>query len=73
MVKPSCRKVIAKWAVTQKQLSIRLACVIFNISQTCYRYNALHSYDNTKIAKLLLNLTDPHKRWGFGLCFLYLN
>lgn len=72
MVKPSCRKIIAKWAVNQKQISIRLACVTFNISQTCYRYNELQKDENAEIAKLLLDLTDRHKRWGFGLCFLYL-
>ena len=72
MVKPSCRKVIAKWAVAEKQASIRLACVTFGISQTCYRYEALHSSENEEVADWLLRLTHCHKRWGFGLCFLYL-
>lgn len=72
MVRPSCRKIIARWAVQKKQISVRLACVTFNISQTCYRYKSLHSNENAKIAELLLDLTDRHKRWGFGLCFLYL-
>ena len=72
MVKPSCRKIIAKWAVNQKQISIRLACVTFNISQTCYRYNELQKDENAKIVELLIDLTDRHKSWGFGLCFLYL-
>lgn len=35
-------------------------------------YNAIHNDENAKIAELLLDLTDRHKRWGFGLCFLYL-
>jgi putative transposase len=72
VVKPSCRKIIAKWAVNQKQISIRLACVTFNISQICYRYNELQKDENAKIVELLIDLTDCHKRWGFGLCFLYL-
>ena len=56
----------------KKQISVRLACVTFNIIQTCYRYKHLYNDENAKIAELLLDLTDRHKRWGFGLCFLYL-
>ncbi|VAX26744.1 Mobile element protein [hydrothermal vent metagenome] len=72
MVKPACRKTIAKRAVTEKQISIRLACVTFGISQSCYRYKALLNDENASIADWLLRLTTCHKRWGFGLCFLYL-
>ena len=72
MVKPSCRREIARWAVTEKKSSIRLACVTFNISQSCYRYKALNNDDNAKITEILIDLTSNHKRWGFGLCFLYI-
>lgn len=72
MVKPSARKVIAKWAVSERQISIKLACITFCISQTCYRYEALLNDENEEIADWLLRLTTAHKRWGFGLCFLYL-
>ena len=30
------------------------------------------SSENEEIADWLLRLTTAHKRWGFGLCFLYL-
>ncbi len=63
---------MARWAVDQKQISIRLACATFSISQTCYRYQPRLSDENAEIADWLLRLTDTHKRWGFGLCFLYL-
>lgn len=63
---------MAKWAVAEKQTSIRLACATFNISQTCYRYQPKLSDENAHIADWLLRLTSTHKRWGFGLCFLYL-
>jgi len=53
-------------------LSIRLACDIFSISETCYRYQAKLSTENVEIADWLLRLTQTHKRWGFGLCFFYL-
>lgn len=72
MVKPACRKTIAKWAVTEKHLSIRLACHTFGISQTCYRYKLLLSNENKRIVYWLFHLITCHKRWGFGLCFLYL-
>jgi len=72
VVKPSCRKELAKRAVLKKQISIRLACVTFGISQTCYYYQSIHSEENEKIADWLLRLTTCYKRWGFGLCFLYL-
>ena len=30
------------------------------------------SGENEQVANWLLRLTETHKRWGFGLCFLYL-
>jgi putative transposase len=72
VVKPAARKVFAQWAVKDHQISIRLACAIFSVSRTCYRYEPLHHDENKEIAGWLLRLTNCHKRWGFGLCFLYL-
>jgi len=40
VVKPSRRKEMAKKAVEKRQMSIRLACEAFVISETCYRYQA---------------------------------
>jgi len=53
-------------------MSIRLACATFGISETCYRYQPLHGSENEEVMDWLLRLTDCHKRWRFGLCFLYL-
>jgi len=72
VVKPACRKAIAKRVVMERKISIRLACVTFGISQTCYRYKPLLNNQNEVIADWLLRLTTCYKRWGFGLCFLYL-
>lgn len=72
MVKPSQRKEMAQWAADSKGVSIRLACATFSISEGCYRYQPLLSDENAEIADWLLRLTTCHKRWGFGLCFLYL-
>lgn len=63
---------MAKAAVAQRGISIRLACAIFQISETCYRYAAQRNAENEAIADWLLRLTDNHRTWGFGLCFLYL-
>ena len=69
---PSRRKEIAHTARKQYGMSIRIACEVFTISETCYRYEAKLSDENAQIADWLLRLTVTYKRWGFGLCFLYL-
>ena len=58
-------------AVEKYQVSIRLACQGFGISETCYRHQPKLSSENAEIADWLLRLTTANKRWGFGLCFLY--
>jgi putative transposase len=63
---------MAVHAVNTSGVSIRLACAIFAISESGYRYKAKHSAENDEIAHWLLRLTDNHRTWGFGLCFLYL-
>lgn len=63
---------MAKRAVDEKGITIRLACRAFGISETCYRYQAKLSNDNALIADWLLRLTTTNRQWGFGLCFLYL-
>jgi len=42
------------------------------ISETCYRYQAKLSDDNTFIAEQLIELTEENPDWSFGLCFSYL-
>ncbi len=72
MVRPFQRREMAKQAVQQREISIRLACLSFGISETCYRYQAKLSAENEKIADWLIRLTHNQRNWGFGLCFLYL-
>ena len=72
MVRPSQRRAMAQRAVTERGISIRLACECFGISESGYRYIARNTGENEIIADRLLRLTTTHKRWGFGLCFLYL-
>ena len=72
MVRPSRRREMAIKAVQDKGLSIRVACVAFRISKSCYRYERKMNEENDEIANWLLRLTDNHRNWGFGLCYLYL-
>jgi len=72
MVRPSQRREMARWAVQTKGATIRQACTDFTISETCYRYQAKLSDDNTVIADWLVRLTHNQRNWGFGMCFLYL-
>ena len=63
---------MALWAHQNKEMSIRMACQAFSISESCYRYQARLSDENARIADCLLKLTEANQNWGFGLCFLHL-
>ena len=63
---------MARWAVEEKGLSIRLACEAFGLSQSGYRYRSKLNAENDLIGDWLIRLTDNQRNWGFGLCFLYL-
>jgi putative transposase len=63
---------MAQRAVKQFDVSIRKACRVFGVSETCYRYQPKLSDDNALIADWLLRLTTTHRQWSFGLCYLYL-
>ncbi len=68
MTTPSLRKKLAKWAVMNKEISIRLACEIFRISQCCYCYENRLNTENAKIEEKLLALTRDNPRWGVLKC-----
>lgn len=72
MVKPSQRREMAHYAHRIKNVSIKLACKAFCISESCYYYQSKLGDENAEIANWLLNLTTYQVTWGFGLCFLYL-
>ena len=56
---------MARKGVARHGISIRLACEVYGISETCYRYRAKLSGENALVADWLLRLTQTHKRWGF--------
>lgn len=63
---------MAKQIVEQRQIPIQRACWLFDISETCYRYQPKLANENRRVADWLLRLSVAHRTWGFGLCFLYL-
>jgi putative transposase len=63
---------MAQELVRMRKISVELACRIFSISSTCYRYKPKLRKENELISEWLMRITDSQKNWGFGLCFLYL-
>ena len=63
---------MAVTAVTQRGISVALACRTFGLSETCYRYTRKLDDENGRIADLLVGLTQARRTWGFGLCFLHI-
>jgi putative transposase len=59
-------------AVAQKGVSIALACRTFGVSERCYCYEPKLKSENERIGDLLIGLTNAHRTWGFGLCYLHL-
>jgi putative transposase len=49
---------MAKQTITEHGISTRLACEIFQISQTCFRYQTVRGDENILIADWLLRLTS---------------
>ena len=60
---------MAQEAVRSRNVSIRFACRLFVVSETCYRYQPEL---NEAITDWLLLITDSQRNREFGLCFLYL-
>lgn len=63
---------MAKHYVSERGVTVRLACRAFRISERCYRYMPKLSSENEVIANLLIRLTTRQRCWGFGLCFQHL-
>ena len=63
---------MAKRAVSERGASIRVACQAFATSESFFRHQRKLDAENTEVANWLLRLTDNHRSWGFGLCYLYL-
>jgi len=55
---------MAKQTIEQYPSGIRVACQVFAISETCYRYQPKLSDENAEIADWLVRLAQPE---GLGL------
>jgi hypothetical protein len=72
MVRPSQRRKMARQWVEGGRTNIRHACRTFEVSETCFRYQARANEENARIADWLVRLTTVCRDWGFGRCFLHL-
>lgn len=65
---------IVQYSVANRQISIRIVCRWFQISETCYRYESKLNTENEYIARLLIKLANDENSsdWGFGMCFSHL-
>src|SRR5690554_4583786 len=63
---------MTKAAAIKHDINIRFACQCMSVSESCFYYQSKLNAENDQIADWLIRLTENKKRWGFGLCFLYL-
>jgi len=68
VARPSRRREVAKEVVQHRGVAVRLACAVFTISESCYRYQSQLNAENEQIDNWLIRLTDNNRSWGFGLC-----
>ena len=61
VLRPSLRKEMAKRAIKDHRVTVRLACQAFKISETCYRYDPRLSSENELIADWLLRIIVPQQ------------
>jgi len=54
---------MAKKGVAKHGISVRLASVVYGISEMSYRCQATLDGENALVADWLLKLTQTHKRW----------
>ncbi|SUA51535.1 Uncharacterised protein [Oligella ureolytica] len=57
---------MAQRAVTQFRASIRVACEVFSISQSCYYYQPRQAGENEVIADWLIRLTTAQRNWALA-------
>jgi putative transposase len=61
MWRPSLRRELAATAVTQKAVSVALACRTFGVSETSYHYTPKLDQEKEWIADLLVDLTQARR------------
>lgn len=61
VARPSQRREMAEEAVRKKGVGVALACRIFGISESCYRYKRKLRDENAEIADWLVRLTSNYR------------
>jgi putative transposase len=69
VVTPSSRKQMAQDAVRSRNVSIRFACQLFVVSESCYRYQPQLNEENEVIADWLLRITGSQRNRGLACAF----
>ena len=64
MVRLSRRREMAKKAVTDRGVCIKVVCDAFRISESCYRYERKRDAENDEAATWLIRLTDNPSKLG---------
>ena len=60
---------MAQDAVRSRNVSIRFACQLFVVSESCYRYQPQLNEENEVIADWLLRITGSQRNWGIWAVF----
>ena len=63
---------MAKKVGARRGITTPVAFDIYQVSETCFRYDTKRNSENQEIADWLMRLTDNHRSWGLELCYLYL-
>jgi putative transposase len=68
------RREMAIQAVKEGKATIKIACQVFSISESTYRYELKEKTkpEVQEITDLLLKLTNENPHWGFTLCYRHL-
>lgn len=63
---------MARQLISTRRASRRVICAAFGLSVSSLRYTRKQGVENEQIADWLIRLTQTHRYWGFGLCYLFL-
>lgn len=65
---------MAQALIAQHQLTVRTACQLAQVSETCYRYTPKNNEINQMLTAQLHEIisTPNQERWGFQMCYLHL-
>jgi putative transposase len=71
---PSERKQMAQQLKDQHALTIRAACNLAQVSETCFRYTSKNDEVNQMLTAKLIEITNTvhQENWGFKMCYQHI-